>query len=100
MPALIGPKSIYNTMSFFSILFFFFCLFFNYILLSLFSSSTTMSADPYTYLEGFGNHFTSEALKDALPKGQNTPQKCPYNLYAEQLSGTAFTAPRSHNQRR
>ncbi|ORZ05800.1 homogentisate 1,2-dioxygenase [Absidia repens] len=58
-----------------------------------------MSADPYTYLEGFGNHFTSEALKDALPRGQNTPQKCPYNLYAEQLSGTAFTAPRSHNQR-
>jgi homogentisate 1,2-dioxygenase len=59
-----------------------------------------MSTDSYSYLEGFGNHFTSEALKDALPKGQNTPQKCPYNLYAEQLSGTAFTAPRSHNQRR
>ncbi|KAI8340485.1 homogentisate 1,2-dioxygenase [Chlamydoabsidia padenii] len=58
-----------------------------------------MTTDSYNYLEGFGNHFTSEALKDALPKGQNTPQKCPYNLYAEQLSGTAFTVPRSHNQR-
>ncbi|KAI9304671.1 homogentisate 1,2-dioxygenase [Cunninghamella echinulata] len=57
-----------------------------------------MSND-YTYHEGFGNHFSSEALKDALPKGQNTPQKCPYNLYAEQLSGTAFTVPRTHNQR-
>ncbi|KAI9310304.1 homogentisate 1,2-dioxygenase [Dichotomocladium elegans] len=55
--------------------------------------------DPYSYHEGFGNHFTSEALPNALPKGQNTPQKCPYSLYAEQLSGTAFTAPRSHNQR-
>ncbi|KAI8376480.1 homogentisate 1,2-dioxygenase [Radiomyces spectabilis] len=53
----------------------------------------------YSYQEGFGNHFTSEALPGALPKGQNTPQKCPYNLYAEQLSGTAFTVPRTHNQR-
>ncbi|KAG0737464.1 hypothetical protein G6F57_012714 [Rhizopus arrhizus] len=53
----------------------------------------------YEYMNGFGNHFSSEALPDALPKGQNTPQKCPYNLYAEQLSGTAFTVPRTHNQR-
>ncbi|KAI8882038.1 homogentisate 1,2-dioxygenase [Backusella circina FSU 941] len=53
----------------------------------------------YKYQEGFGNHFSSEALPDALPKGQNTPQKCPYNLYAEQLSGSAFTVPRTHNQR-
>ncbi|KAJ2960763.1 hypothetical protein NQZ79_g3910 [Umbelopsis isabellina] len=58
-----------------------------------------MPADEYQYLEGFNNHHTSEALPDSLPKGQNTPQKCPYNLYAEQLSGTAFTVPRSHNQR-
>jgi homogentisate 1,2-dioxygenase len=35
-----------------------------------------------------------------LPKNQNSPQKCPYGLYAEQLSGTAFTAPREHNKRR
>ncbi|CAG8579348.1 480_t:CDS:10 [Acaulospora morrowiae] len=53
----------------------------------------------YKYLEGFGNHFVSEALPDALPKGQNTPQKCPYGLYAEQLSGTAFTVDRKHNER-
>ena len=51
------------------------------------------------YLEGFGNHFATEALPDALPKGQNNPQKCPYGLYAEQLSGTAFTAPRHKNLR-
>lgn len=53
----------------------------------------------YNYLQGFGNHFSSEALEGALPVGQNSPQKCPYGLYAEQLSGTAFTVPRSHNQR-
>eukprot|EP00040_Diaphanoeca_grandis_P019798 m.104864 g.104864 ORF g.104864 m.104864 type:complete len:437 (-) comp27599_c0_seq2:175-1485(-) len=51
------------------------------------------------YMPGFGNDFESEALPDALPKGQNNPQKCPYGLYAEQLSGTAFTAPRHSNQR-
>ncbi|KXN68802.1 Homogentisate 1,2-dioxygenase [Conidiobolus coronatus NRRL 28638] len=58
-----------------------------------------MSEFEYKYLEGFGNHFTSEALPGALPKGQNAPQVCPYNLYAEQLSGTAFTVARSGNQR-
>lgn len=42
---------------------------------------------------------STEALKDALPKNQNNPQKCPYDLIAEQLSGTAFTVPRSVNQR-
>lgn len=51
------------------------------------------------YLNGFGNHHESEALPGALPQGQNTPQVCPYKLYAEQLSGTAFTVPRSGNQR-
>lgn len=90
----------------------------------------------YKYQPGFGNHFSSEALPDALPKGnsfvlikrvsscandqngmnttysllhsnlnelplgQNTPQLCPYGLYAEQLSGTAFTVDRKHNERR
>ncbi|MFG6139020.1 homogentisate 1,2-dioxygenase [Halomonas sp. B23F22_10] len=48
---------------------------------------------------GFRNHFASEALPGALPEGQNSPQRCPYGLYAEQLSGSAFTAPRSHNLR-
>lgn len=79
------------------------------------------------YLPGFGGHFCSEALPNALPKGQNSPQQvrplataslcvasrgfiltvlrsldaqCPYGLYAEQLSGTAFTLPRHKNQRR
>lgn len=53
------------------------------------------------YLSGFGNEFATEDPRNpnALPVKQNTPQKCPYNLYAEQLSGTAFTAPREHNQR-
>ncbi|KAG9307800.1 hypothetical protein G9A89_023365 [Geosiphon pyriformis] len=41
---------------------------------------------------------SSEALPGALPKDQNNPQKCPYNLYAEQLTGTAFTAGRKYNQ--
>uniref|UniRef100_A0A0G4GC87 homogentisate 1,2-dioxygenase n=1 Tax=Chromera velia CCMP2878 TaxID=1169474 RepID=A0A0G4GC87_9ALVE len=50
------------------------------------------------YMPGFGNMFSTEALVKALPKGQNSPQKPPYGLYAEQLSGTAFTAPRVRNQ--
>ncbi|KAJ3170413.1 hypothetical protein HDU87_008807 [Geranomyces variabilis] len=60
-----------------------------------------MTADTknYSYLSGFGNQHASEALQGALPVGQNTPQKVPYGLYAEQLSGTAFTAPRAENQR-
>ena len=52
-----------------------------------------------TYLSGFNGTFESEALPGALPVGRNNPQKCPYGLYAEQLSGTAFTAPRSENKR-
>nr|XP_023024542.1 homogentisate 1,2-dioxygenase [Leptinotarsa decemlineata] len=53
------------------------------------------------YLTGFGSEFTSEDPRcpDSLPKAQNSPQKCPYGLYAEQLSGSAFTAPRLENKR-
>ncbi|XP_041352250.1 homogentisate 1,2-dioxygenase-like [Gigantopelta aegis] len=53
------------------------------------------------YMSGFGNEFATEDPRcpGALPKGQNSPQVCPYGLYAEQLSGTAFTAPRQENQR-
>src|SRR5690554_1522605 len=51
------------------------------------------------YQTGFRNNFESEAIKGALPKGQNSPQKCPFGLYAEQLTGSAFTAPRSANLR-
>ena len=55
--------------------------------------------DAARYMPGFGNDFESEALEGALPQGQNSPQKCAYGLYAEQLSGTAFTAPRGQNER-
>jgi len=51
------------------------------------------------YLSGFGNQFATEALPGALPEGRNSPQRCPYGLYAEQFSGTAFTAPRAVNRR-
>ncbi|HEY6453042.1 MAG TPA: homogentisate 1,2-dioxygenase [Steroidobacteraceae bacterium] len=57
-----------------------------------------MSAAALSYQSGFGNQFASEALAGALP-AQNSPQRCPYGLYAEQLSGTAFTAPRHSNRR-
>ncbi len=49
------------------------------------------------YQAGFGNHCASEALRGALPQ-HNSPQRCPYGLYAEQLSGSAFTAPRASNR--
>ncbi len=51
------------------------------------------------YMTGFGNECATEALPGALPVGRNSPQRCPYGLYAEQLSGTAFTAPRGANRR-
>ncbi|QYF87097.1 homogentisate 1,2-dioxygenase [Brevundimonas sp. PAMC22021] len=51
------------------------------------------------YMPGFGNHFASEAVAGALPLGRNSPQRTPFGLYAEQLSGTAFTAPRAENRR-
>ena len=58
-----------------------------------------MTTDDLKYQSGFGNEFATEALKGALPVGRNSPQRCPYGLYAEQLSGTAFTAPRADNRR-
>jgi homogentisate 1,2-dioxygenase len=58
-----------------------------------------MSADTRAYQSGFGNEFATEALAGALPVGRNSPQRAPYGLYAEQLSGTAFTAPRADNRR-
>ena len=51
------------------------------------------------YQSGFGNEFANEALPGVLPQGQNSPQRVAYGLYAEQLSGTAFTAPRQRNRR-
>src|SRR5829696_3623327 len=51
------------------------------------------------YQSGFGNEFATEAVEGALPVGRNSPQKAPLGLYAEQFSGTAFTAPRGSNKR-
>ncbi len=51
------------------------------------------------YQTGFGNEFATEAIKAALPVGRNSPQRAPLGLYAEQFSGTAFTAPRAANKR-
>ncbi len=51
------------------------------------------------YQSGFGNHFASEAIAGTLPIGRNSPQRVAHGLYAEQLSGTAFTAPRAENRR-
>jgi homogentisate 1,2-dioxygenase len=51
------------------------------------------------YQSGFGNHFASEAVPGALPVGRNSPQRPPYGLYAELISGTSFTAPRHDNRR-
>ncbi|MEO6321313.1 MAG: homogentisate 1,2-dioxygenase, partial [Polaromonas sp.] len=55
--------------------------------------------EPLSYQSGFGNNFATESLPGALPVGRNSPQRCPYGLYAEQLSGMAFTAPRADNRR-
>src|SRR6201990_3009384 len=68
-------------------------------------SSQVMSARPAhgpagpDYMSGFGNTFETEALPGALPVGRNSPQKVNYGLYAEQLSGSPFTAPQASNQR-
>jgi homogentisate 1,2-dioxygenase len=58
-----------------------------------------VAAADLKYMPGFGNDFETEALPGALPQGQNSPQKCNYGLYAEQLSGSPFTAPRGTNER-
>jgi homogentisate 1,2-dioxygenase len=60
----------------------------------------TRAADAQrSYMSGFANEFATEALPGALPEGRNSPQRVAYGLYAEQISGTAFTAPRAHNRR-
>lgn len=69
------------------------------------SSLNTMTKAPSTpgphegYMPGFGNDYETEALPGALPQGMNSPQKCNYGLYGEQLSGAAFTAPSHQNER-
>ena len=59
---------------------------------------TNLSDEPATQ-SGFGNYFASEAREGALPIGRNSPQRVPFGLYAELISGTAFTAPRCENRR-
>ncbi len=54
---------------------------------------------PLIYQSGFGNEFASEAIAGTLPVGRNSPQRVAHGLYAEQISGTAFTAPRHANRR-
>ena len=58
-----------------------------------------MTAAEPSYQSGFGNEFQSEAVAGALPQGRNSPQRVAFGLYAEQVSGSAFTAPRDHNLR-
>lgn len=63
------------------------------------SADARKTAESLVYLSGFGNEHGSEAVPGALPIGRNSPQRAPLGLYAEQLSGTAFTEPRAHNRR-
>jgi homogentisate 1,2-dioxygenase len=58
-----------------------------------------MAGDEFSYQSGFGNEFATEAVPGALPEGRNSPQRAPLGLYAEQISGTAFTQPRAVNRR-
>ncbi len=63
------------------------------------STSPTMNSRGLEYLNGFANHFESEALQGALPRGGNSPRDVPMGLYAEQISGTAFTSVRAEGRR-
>ncbi len=60
---------------------------------------TAPVSEPLRYQSGFGNQFSSEAVPGGLPMGQNSPQRHPLGLYAEQYSGTAFTVPRAEARR-
>ena len=55
--------------------------------------------DALHYMTGFGGHFASEAVEGSLPEARNSPQRPPFGLYAEQLSGSSFTSPRHENRR-
>lgn len=63
------------------------------------ASGTAKPHDTRHYMTGFANEWATEAIAGALPVGRNSPQVAPLGLYAEQLSGTAFTAPRHSNRR-
>ena len=63
------------------------------------ASGAAKPHDTRHYMTGFANEWATEAIAGALPVGRNSPQVAPLGLYAEQLSGTAFTAPRHSNRR-
>ena len=63
------------------------------------AETSKLTAATTGYQPGFGNGFETEALPGALPIGRNSPQRCAYGLYAEQISGSPFTAPRATNER-
>ncbi|KAL1963101.1 hypothetical protein VTN77DRAFT_8644 [Rasamsonia byssochlamydoides] len=62
-------------------------------------SFNTRRNDPYEYQAGFGNSFVSEAVPGTIPQGQNSPRNVRFGLYAEQITGTAFVAPRHANKK-
>ncbi|KAK2025125.1 homogentisate 1,2-dioxygenase [Colletotrichum zoysiae] len=62
-------------------------------------SFATRPNDPYTYQPGFGNSFESEAIAGTIPRGQNSPRSIRYGLYAEQITGSSFVAPRHANKK-
>jgi homogentisate 1,2-dioxygenase len=59
----------------------------------------TRKNDPYTYQPGFNNQFSSEAVPGTLPQGQNNPRQARFGLYTEQITASAFVAPRALNKR-
>lgn len=59
----------------------------------------TRPNDPYKYQPGFNNHFESEAIPGTIPKGQNSPRFIRFGLYAEQMTASAFVAPRNVNKK-
>ncbi|WP_321857294.1 homogentisate 1,2-dioxygenase [Paraburkholderia tropica] len=60
---------------------------------------TETALESRNYMGGFGNQFSTEAIPGALPQGRNSPQRAPHGLYAELISGSAFTTPRAENRR-
>lgn len=61
-------------------------------------SFATRKNDPYEYLPGFNNHFESEAVPGTIPQGQNNPRCVRFGLYTEQMTASAFNAPRGANK--
>lgn len=59
-------------------------------------STTPTEKDPYSYQVGYGNIFATESIPGSLPEsGRNVPQRCPFDLYSEHLSGTSLISSRA-----